>query len=482
MTSSLPIVLFLLPFLAALIVVAAGWWLRSLGRWLAPAALLATSVLAFIALVETRHQTLRVFLGAWAPPLGIEWSLDFLGALMICLVASTSALVLIGAGHLVHAELEQREVSFYACTLLFVSGLIGMLTTADLFNFYVHLEVAALSAYALVGAGGSGAPRAAIRYLILGTLGASLYLVGIGFFYAATGSLNMADVASRLATAPRVLTTTGSFLVLIGLGLKMGLVPLHAWMPDAYAKAPAASAALMAPLMTKVSAFALLRIFHWVCAPHDPAVLQTLAFLGAVTILYAGLRAALEQDLRRALALSSISQVGLVAIGIGLDSSAALTGAIIHLIADALAKAALFLAAGSILVRYDIRDIRDLGRVRSSSTAERFSIVLAGLSLVGLPPFIGFFGKWYVLTAALDRGAIGLAVTAALGTLLTAALVFRILQPLFFGTGERAAPPVRSSWSLVAATCAFALSTSILGFVSAPVLQWIAAATLPKGG
>jgi multicomponent Na+:H+ antiporter subunit D len=486
MRSSLPVVLFLVPFVSALLVVIFGWWIPRLARWIASSALITSSVLSLIALDATRSGPLRVFLGGWPAPLGIEWSLDFLGALMTSLVSCSAAIVLLGAGPLVRAELEKREVSFYACSLLLISGLIGMASTADLFNFYVHLEVSALSAYALVGAGGRGAPRAAIRYLIVGTLGASLYLLGVGFLYAATGSLNMADVATRLAGAPRALSTTGSILIMLGLALKMGLVPLHAWMPEAYAKAPAAAAALMAPVVTKVSAYALLRMLYWVCAPNvlprESAILESLILLGAVTMLYGSGRAVFEQNLRRALAFSSISQIGLVAVGIGLATPNAMTGAIVHLLADALAKAALFLAAGSIAVQYGIHTINELGRMRSRARWIRVSIGLAGLSLIGIPPFIGFFGKWYVLLAAVEGGAYLIAAAVVAGSLLTSVLVFRILEKIFFGAPTALNPPKYACWSVATASFVFAMSTSVFGLLSTSLIRWIATTTFSKGG
>jgi multicomponent Na+:H+ antiporter subunit D len=449
MSPALPALLFLVPFVAALLAGLLGWFVRGWARWTAIVAAVLEVALACHGVLGAGPVRTRAFMGGWPPPLGIEWALDPLGALAVVLVVVTSGLVLVGVPGLVRAELDGREPSFYVAALLLESALLGMVLTADLFNFFVHLEVAALCSYALVAAGGRGAPRAALRYLVMGTLGASSYLLGVGMLYAATGSLNMSDVAARLAHASPALAATGGALVVVGLALKMGLFPLHGWMPAAYARAPAAAAALMAPLVTKVSALALLRIVGWVLVPHafgrDAGVLPALSAAGTVAIVAGAVLALRENDLRRLLAYSSVSQMGIVAAGIGLGHPTALTGAVVHIVADTVAKAVLFLVAGVLAVRWGIRDVRQLGRLRGTAPALRAIILVAGLSLVGLPPLMGFYGKWYVVTAALEQDAPWVVAAVGVGTMLTVAYVFRIVERLFLAPRDeasRAAPPL----------------------------------------
>src|SRR5690606_6164438 len=197
--------------------------------------------------------SLHTHLGGWAPPLGIEFVMDPLTVLMAVLVSGGAFLLLLGMRTAVSTELEGRETAFHALTLLLVTGMTGMVMTGDLFNMFVHLEVTSLSAYALAGSGRPGAARAGLHYLLIGSLGASLYLLGVGFIYAGTGTLNMADVAVRLADAPPQLAMMGAALIAGGLGIKMALFPLHGWMPAAYSACTTPAATLMAALVTKVA-------------------------------------------------------------------------------------------------------------------------------------------------------------------------------------------------------------------------------------
>lgn len=465
MSSALPTLVFLVPFAAALVIGVACWGARAAARPIALAALAGTAALATAIVDATAGGTpLVAHLGGWPPPLGIEWSIDRLGAFVIAVIAWVSLAAIAGAGASVRAELAGREPAFYMCALLLVSGLVGMAATADLFNFFVHLEVASLAAYALVAAGGRGAPRSAMRYLIIGSLGASLYLFGVGFLYAATGTLNMADVQARLPFADPRLVAVGASLIAVGLAVKMGLYPLHGWMPGAYRRAPLAASALMAPLVTKVAAYGLIRVMVWVIAEGSAraVLLELLCWAGGVAMIAGAVLAFYQRDLLRLLAYSSVSQIGLVALGIGLDDPTARTGAVLHIAGDAVMKGALFAAAAAVAVRYGIREVDALARLRGSAPWLAAAIAVAGLSLVGIPPLIGFFGKWYVLVGALGAGRPELAAAVVIGSLGTVAYVFRIVEKLYFAPpGD--APALTGSRATGATAVAVALAVAAVG-------------------
>jgi multicomponent Na+:H+ antiporter subunit D len=366
-----------------------------------------------------------------------------------------------------------------------MSGLMGITITGDLFNLFVQIEVASLAAYALVAAGGRGAPRAALNYLVIGSLGASLYLMGVGFIYAATGSLNMAHVASLLADAEPRLVVVGGILMVAGLATKMGLFPFHVWMPAAYSRAPTAAAAFMAPLVTKISAYALLRILFWVFAGGAIAagtlLLELVAWAGAAAMVLGGVLAFVQRDLRRLLAYSSIGQMGVVALGAGLANTAGLTGAIMHIANDALMKGALFLAAGVALIRFGVRNVDDLGRLRGRAPWTMAVMVVAGLSLVGIPPLSGFFGKWYVLGGAIEAERWVFVVALAVGSLASVGYVFRILEPLFFGPPPSGAGPREGGVGVLVACVVLTAALVVLGVGNerlvtlfiAPALPWV---------
>jgi multicomponent Na+:H+ antiporter subunit D len=502
MNSALPTLIFLAPFVSALLVAAIGWWIRGAARTLAFAGLAVTTALSVFAAVRVfTGSPLHSHLGNWAPPIGIELVLDPLSAILAVLVSGTAFLALAGSTTTVHAELASRCTSYYATALLLIAGLLGIVVTGDLFNLFVQLEVASLSAYALVAAGKRGAPKAALNYLLIGSLGASLYLTGVGFLYAATGSLNMSDVAARLGDGP--LALTGAVLIAIGLAVKMALFPLHGWMPAAYATAPSAAAALMAPLVTKVAAYALIRVLFWVYGAASlqsgaamPRLMETLGWAGAAAIVAGGVFAYLQKDLWRLLAYSSVSQVGIVAVGVSLVNANGLTGAILHIANDALMKGALFLAAGVALAGFGVRRIDQLGALRGRAPWTIGIVAVAGMSLIGLPPLGGFFGKWYVLLGALESGHGGFAAAILAGTLITAAYVFRILEPMLFAKHEdgvredlpgdgmtrgESREVSLGGRATIAAGVVFAVLIVALGLLNAPVVTLLVRTALPEG-
>jgi len=485
----LPVYLFAIPFGAAMICAALGVWCKPLCKPVATLAMLATAVLAVQAnFIVAADGPLRSYMGGWAPPIGIEFLVDPLSAFVAAVVGVIGLIVIVGSGASVDRQLNQRTTFFYSVALLTIAGLMGMTVTHDLFNMFVFVEVVSLSAYALTATGGTGSPRAALRYLLIGSLGASLYLLGVGFLLAATGSLNMTDVATHLPQADQRLVVVSAVLIVVGLAVKMGLFPLHAWMPDAYGRASMAGATLMAPLVTKVSAYALLRVLYWVFGVamlrEQAELLNLLAWAGAIAVVVGGVMALVQQDLFRLLAWSSISQMGIVALGIGLANESSLTGGIMHIANDAIMKGALFLAASAIFMRFNLRRVDRLWELRGRAPWLSAVIVVTGLSLVGLPPMCGFFGKWYVLKGALVDDRWALAGAVILGSLASAAYVARLIEALFFAKvpDETHPPPAgRQVWVMMG--CALLLGGAVvaLGLASGPLIEAVIRPALPAG-
>lgn len=484
-TSNLPSLLFVMPFLAALLAAAGGWLVAGAARWIALAALVATAGLAVAAVpLVLTGGSLSSHLGGWAPPAGIEVLLDPLSACVAALVAVVALLVVGGTVHDVREELPGQEAIYYASALLMTSGLLGIVVTGDLFNLFVHIELASLSAYALVASGGRGAPRAGLAYLILGSFGASVYLAGVGFLYAATGTLNMADVAARLGAADPRLVMVGGVLIVAGLGVKMALFPLHMWMPAAYALSPSVAASLMAPLVTKVSAYALVRVLFWVFSDTQAiagVLLDLVAIAGAAAVVAGGVMALLETDLRRLLAYSSIGQMGVVALGIGVANAAGMSGAVLHIANDALMKGALFLAAGIALLRFGVREVGDLSRLRGRAPWTSAAMAVAGLSLIGVPPLGGFFGKWYVLNGTLADGRWVLTAALLLGSLATVGYVLRLIEALYF-SAPSGDPDQREGTAPALVACGvLSLLVVLIGLGNEPIVTSIVERALPGG-
>jgi multicomponent Na+:H+ antiporter subunit D len=486
MISNLPIILYLVPFVAALLVAAVGWYVRGAARTIAVGGLALMAALAVVVLAEViARGSLTTQLGGWPPPLGIEMTIDRLSGFMAVLIGVVALVTVAGSMGQVREELPGRETLYYSCILLVTAGLMGIVVTGDLFNLFVHLEVASLAAYALVAAGGRGAPRAAMAYLIIGSVGASLYLLGVGFLYAATGTLNMADAARLVGAADPRLVLVGTLLIIVGLGTKMALFPLHTWMPAAYQLSPSAAASFMAPLFTKISAYALIRVLFWVHGEEllrVNAALEILAWAGALAYVVSGALAFVQQDLRRLLVYSSIGQIGIVALGMGMANQAGMTGAVLHIASDALMKGALFLAAGVALLRFGVSRVDDLNRLRGRAPFTSAAIAVAGLSLIGVPPLSGFFGKWYVLSATVQEGRWLFTAAIVFGSLATIGYVFRILERLFFAEAVGDVQ-VREGRSLAVGACvALALAVVLLGLGNESVVTFLVIPALPPVG
>ncbi len=376
-------------------------------------------------------------LGGWPPPIGIEYVLDPLSAFMTLVVAGVACLVLIHARHVVLVEHPTKRVPYYSVVMLLLAGFCGIVSTGDLFNLYVFLEISSLSGYALVAIGEKRSPVAAFRYLILGSIGASFYLLGAGFIYIMSGSLNMSDVARILpfiADEPAVVA--GLILIVTGVGLKMALFPLHYWLPDAYATAPSVSSALLAPLGTKVGAYVLIRVLFFV---FDPAYVEdrfpitsTIAWLSVGGILYGSVMAIAQRELKRMLAYSSIAQVGYIGLGIGMANPLGFTGAVLHVLNHAFMKASLFLVAGNLRVQIGHSNIGALDhRLRRQMPWSMAAFVMGALSMIGLPPTAGFFSKWYLVLGGIHNSDWIFVVVILLSSLLNAIYFFRVIEGMY---------------------------------------------------
>jgi multicomponent Na+:H+ antiporter subunit D len=480
MSSNLAGCLYFIPFFGALFATAFGLFIKGSARLFTLLSLTALSVASIYGCITVYSQgTLRTELGGWIPPLGIELVLDMFAALVSVLLSVTSLIIISASKDSIRRELQGRQTLFYATSLLLIAGLMGLILAGDLFNLFVHLEVASLCACALVASGGKGAPEAGLRYLILGSLGASLYLLGVGFLYAAVGSLNMSDVALRLITEQpdQRLIVISLTLILVGLSVKIGIFPLHGWMPSAYSKAPLVAAALMAPLVTKISAFALFRILFYVFGAEylrdEFVITECLLWGGSLGMVVGGLLAFKQNNIRIMLAYSSVAQIGLVAIGFGFASATGMIGALLHIANDALMKAALFLAASALLLRYKISNVNQLKKIRYQAPWLAAVITISGLSLIGMPPLAGFFGKWYVLSASIEAGRADIATMIVLGSLTSVAYVFKLLEQIYFTppVSEEGLQVSKKANGEIVAAIIFTLAIILFGLLSSYIVS-----------
>ncbi len=480
-------------FLAALVIPLVA----RLGAWLPHALAVATCAVVFAINLAGLPGVLaagriRYAVGGWAPPIGIELILDPLSIFFVLMISGVAAVVLVHSRRPVPEELEGRAGVFYIAALLTLGSLTGMVLTGDLFNLYVFLEIAALSGYALLGSGTARAAVATFRYLILGTVGASLYLLGLGLIYLGTGTLNMADLTAIVGvTGLQPLIVIGLVFIVAGMGLKMALFPLHLWLPDVYTSASTSGTALIAPLGTKVAAYVLIRILFFVMEPdwvrHDLPFTFAIGVLGAIGIVWGSIMAIAQDDLRRMLAYSSVAQIGYIALGIGLGNAYGFIGAILHALNHACMKACLFLVSGNLRAAGRSQSIAALDHSLQRTmpwTAAAFT--LAALSMVGLPPLAGFFSKWYLLLGSWEAGNGAFLAVIVASSLLNAVYFFRVIERLYLPGGDKKdgeAAPARAdrSPSLVIPTVALGVALLVLGFANVAIVRGLIRPMLPEG-
>jgi formate hydrogenlyase subunit 3/multisubunit Na+/H+ antiporter MnhD subunit len=417
---------------------------------------------------------LRHPVGGWGAPLGIDLYLDGLSLLMLWLTGVVGSLVS-GYALAYFRTTPSNAGSFWPLWLLLWSGLNALFLSADIFNFYVTLEMLTLAAVPLVSlAGGQVAFEAAIRYLLYALLGSLVYLLGVALIYAGYGTLATEQLQQVMTESS--LTWLALALISVGLITKMALFPLHIWLPKAHANAPAPVSALLSALVVKGAFYLLLRFWFYIVPQPllvGPATL--LGILGAAAIFYGSLQALQQTRLKLLIAYSTVAQLGYLMLIFPLPGSLAWAGVIFHTLSHGLAKAALFLAAGNMLYCLGHDRLADFTDPRQPGLPLAFlTFALASIAIMGLPPSGGFLAKWLLLQAALESGQWWWAVVILSGGLLAAAYIFRVLKLAFTSCDGpiEPAPPIRvaSPWMSITPLL-LALLALLLGFTSAPLLD-----------
>lgn len=448
-----PALLVVLPLVAAPLIVLVR---REAFAWLATTAASYACLVLAVGLITRVADTgvISYAMGSWAPPWGIEYRVDALSAFVLLAVSLTASLVAPYAQRSIAAEVaEDRRYLVYAMYCLCLAGLLGMTITGDAFNLFVFLEISSLATYVLIGMG----PRrkalvAAYQYMLMGTVGATFYVIGVGLLYLMTGTLNFVDMAQRLQAAEDLRPVLAALaFITVGIGLKLALFPLHQWLPNAYAYGPSMATAFLAATATKVSVYVLLRYYFLV---FDPAALfdrlptrELFIGLSVAAMITASLVAVFEQDVKRLFAYSSVAQIGYITLGIGVDNLESLTGSIAHLLNHGVTKGAIFVLLGGVALRaagapITMTSIAGLGR-RMPLTA--FGLVIAGLSLIGIPGTAGFITKWYLILGAIDRGHWWIVAAILASSLIAAVYVWRLVEAAYLRAPAADASPAREA-------------------------------------
>ncbi len=372
--------------------------------------------------------------GGWAAPLGIALVVDRLSAIM--LVVSASVLLVVAVYAIGQAGEERQRVSFHPLYLVLAAGVSASFITGDLFNLFVAFEMMLAASYVLITLGGRRDQiRSGMSYVVISLVASTLFISALALIYAATGTVNMADLAVRMAELPESVRTGFSLLLLVVFGIKAGLFPLFFWLPDSYPTAPGPVTAIFAGLLTKVGVYAIIRTQTLLVVPSD-TMGTVLLWVAGLTMVVGVIGAIAQDDMKRILAFHIISQIGYMILGLGLFTVAGLAGAVFYVIHHIVVKTALFLVAGLVDRRAGSSRLSAVGGLVRSAPVIAGLFLVPALSLAGLPPFSGFLAKFALADAGIASGAWWIvAVSLAVG-LFTLFSMTKIWAGVFWGEAD----------------------------------------------
>lgn len=491
MSQQYPALLVIVPLLSALVISAAGWINKRLCFPIAVAALGVAAYSCIGLLLRVLEEGAIVYrLGGWDPPMGIAYYVDHLNGLVLVVVSVVAFLNLIASKKSIELELPDKTAPFYALYVLQVTGLLGIVATGDAFNLYVLLEITALSGYAMLAMGKDRAQLSTLNYLYMGTIGACFYLLGVGYLYIVTGSLNMVDIANILPPLYESKAVLGAFIIcLVGVWVKMAFFPLHAWLPNAYTHGPSAASSLIAPLVTKVMIYVMIRLILTVFTPEFAfnilAVSKPIVWLAVLAIFMGAILALGERNLKKMLTYIIVAEVGYMVGGAWLGNRAGMTGAILHIVNDALMTLCAFLVVSNIAYKlkgYAFDDLKGLVRKMPFTMG---AFVIAALSIIGVPPTCGFFSKWYLISGAIQAGQYAFMVALLFSSLVNVVLFFRVIEICYYepfsnGHDHHPEPMAEAPLTMLVPLFIVAAGLVLVGLYTGDIVNNIIEFAIPK--
>jgi NADH-quinone oxidoreductase subunit M len=382
----------------------------------------------------------------WIPALGSSFTLFVDG---VSLSMAIITLVLILAATLFSINYMQGKkglAEFYALMTLLSVGLVGVFITSNLMVFYFCWELMLVPAYFIIGGWGYKEPyRAALKFFIFTHAGAVFVLLGIGAIFMVTGSLDMFQAQTALMNAAPDLVKWILLSLTAGFAVKMAVVPVHMWLPDAHSEAPAPMSALLSGVIISAGAYAILRVSLGTVFPALSSTgfanqfLYGLSVFGILSAFFGSLVALVETDIKRIIAYSSIAHMGYVLFGLSLfPFQEAISGTVLHLVNHAVSKGLLFLSAGAIMNQLEIRDINEMGGLAGKMPVTATSSTIAALSIAGVPPFACFISEFLIFVGAfqvISSNSFYLVPTALMliATVLSLAYALRFVSHVFLG-------------------------------------------------
>ena len=466
-----------LPILGAALCVLLGRW-RVAQRVVGLAILSATTAISIALLVAAdRDGPLVVDAGGWRAPVGISLVVDRFSGIMLVVAEVMLLAVLVYA--IGQPGAERNHVGFQSVYLLLAAGVAGSFVAGDLFNLFVCFEVMLTASYVLLTLGGSREQlRSGTTYVIISLIASALFITALALLYAATGTLNMADLAGKVGQLPSGVREAFAVLLIVVFGIKAALFPLGAWLPDSYPAAPAPVTAVFAGLLTKVGVYALIRS-QTLLFPEGSRPVTLLLCAAGLTMILGILGAIAQDDVKRVLSFNIVSHIGFMVMGLAFFSVAGLGAGIFYAVHHILAMTTLFLVAGLIEHVGGSTRMAELGNMVRSAPVLAVLFLVPALGLAGVPPLSGFVAKFALIDAGFGEQRYTIIALSLVASLLTLLSVMKIWIGVFWGgvAAQRDAQVERRSGSaggpllMVAPTIVLLLGGLALAVAAGPVLR-----------
>ncbi len=468
-----PILLVAIPLLFTFVIALSGSFLKGGVKYLPVIAFGLNLAVSLVLIPEVIKNGMVIATTAgFKPPFAIDMAVDRLGV-FLSLIASLLGFV-VSVYNLFYIDEEPQE-KFYALFTLLVAGLTWMIITGDIFNLFVAFEVTSIAAFGLVGYHrDKGAIEAGFKYLVMGSIGGSFLLIGIIMLYAATGTLNIVDIAQKSASLTLHQKLLPYALIFTGLGIEGALFPLNAWLPDAHPAAPSSVSSILSGIMTTAAIYAIIRITNTIFDYSQ--IYFFLMIFALLTLIFGEVAAFFQKDIKRMLAYSTIGQTGLFFFAFSLNSVNGLQGAFMQMVNHSLSKGMLFLVVGGMIMQVGSRNIDDFVGIGKKMKVSSFFLAIGAFSLMGLPPFFGFWSKLKIIFAALQHANTLLVVAVVIILLMSVvegAYFFKLLQMMYFGKPKKDIALKEASYGMLFGVVVLGITLLIISFYPMPVIDFM---------
>ncbi|MBC7090900.1 MAG: NADH-quinone oxidoreductase subunit M [Nitrososphaeria archaeon] len=470
----------IVPIFMAIVIMLFGKILGQKCGWLSFASLLYVTCIILdeiVNLPSIGYSLLESY--SWAPLVG-NFTLLLDGVSGIIALTITLLSLAISLYSIKYMEHEESFDLYNVLYLLYYSGMVGTVLSTNLAIFFLFFELMLIPSWILIGVWGTGErEKVALKYFLFTEAGAVIMLAGIGGAYMITGSFDLFVIAERAAFMSKNILYPIAVLILIGFFVKMAIFPLHNWLPDAHAEAPTPISALLSPAMIGIGGYAAIRILYtsFPTVAFDNNFTFILTLLSVITMAYGGIMAFAQDDIKRLLAYSSISQMGYMLFGIASASIIGLTGSLIIYVSHGLSKAALFMISGVFMHNLKTRKISELGGLAPKMPLTAISTLVSFLGLAGVPPLVGFWGEFFIFSGAMYRSfnpidylKLVTVIVGILVSILTAGYGLWTVRRIFYGEPNEKYRDVRDpEWEMLIPIVAMTVLAIILGIYPAPL-------------